>query len=148
MGSEIDFFLSAFQTQTFQRRAVKESGHLYSFLPRPPTRKHSDIFKKRFRTLWPLFMDVVHLCQGYRATSRRQFTFHHWVPRISWYWFDQTQKDERLSRPLEPSSDFEHRTPWFGIQPLNFASEMTAMIFNYNTRLQGCYLMSFISCWE
>ena len=29
--------------------------------------------------LQPLFMDGVQLCQGYRATSRRQFTFYHSV---------------------------------------------------------------------
>ena len=29
------------------------------------------------KTLWPLFMDGVQLPQGYRATTRRQFTFYH-----------------------------------------------------------------------
>ena len=33
------------------------------------------------------------------ATSRRQFTFYHSVPRNSWYSFYQHWKDERLSRP-------------------------------------------------
>ena len=37
------------------------------------------------------------LPQGHKATMRRQFTFYHQVPRISWYSFDQPQKDERLS---------------------------------------------------
>ena len=41
----------------------------------------------------------VHLPQGYTATSRRQFTFHHSVPRNSWYSFYRPRKDERLSRP-------------------------------------------------
>ena len=50
-------------------------------------------------TLWPLFVDGVLLPQGYRATSRRQFTFYHQVPRTSWYSFDRLRKDERLSRP-------------------------------------------------
>ena len=29
------------------------------------------------KTLWPLFMDRVQLLRGYRATTRRQFTFYH-----------------------------------------------------------------------
>ena len=33
------------------------------------------------------------------ATSRRQFTFYHSVPRNSWYSFYRPRKDERLSRP-------------------------------------------------
>ena len=43
--------------------------------------------KLYFKTLWPLFMDGVQLPQSYRATSRRQFTFYHQVPRESWYSF-------------------------------------------------------------
>ena len=46
-------------------------------------------------TLWSFFMDGVRLPQGYRATSRRQFTFYHQVPRKSWYSFDRPRKDER-----------------------------------------------------
>ena len=37
------------------------------------------------KTLWPLFMDGVQLSQGYKATSRRQSTFYHSVPKTSWY---------------------------------------------------------------
>ena len=33
------------------------------------------------------------------ATSKRQFTFYHSVPRNSWYSFYRPRKDERLSRP-------------------------------------------------
>ena len=33
------------------------------------------------------------------ATSRRQFTFYHSVPRNSWYSFYRPRKDKRLSRP-------------------------------------------------
>ena len=51
------------------------------------------------KTLWPLFMDGVQLPQGYRGTSRRQFTFYHQVPRKSWYSFDRPPKDQRLSQP-------------------------------------------------
>ena len=45
-----------------------------------------------------LFMDGVQLPQGYRATTRRQFIFHHEVPRNSWYSFDRPRKDEKLCR--------------------------------------------------
>ena len=44
-------------------------------------------------------MDGVQLFQGYRATTRRQFTFYRYVPRRSWYSFDQPQKSEKLSWP-------------------------------------------------
>ena len=49
--------------------------------------------------LWPLFMNEFQLCQGYRVTLRRQFTFYHSVPRSSWYSFHWLWKDERLSQP-------------------------------------------------
>ena len=42
---------------------------------------------------------MVQLPRGYRATTRRQFTLYHQVPRNSWYSFDRPRKDERLSRP-------------------------------------------------
>ena len=38
-------------------------------------------------------------CLKASATSRRQFTFYHLVPRYSWYSFYRPRKDERLSRP-------------------------------------------------
>ena len=38
-------------------------------------------------------------CLKARATSRRQFTFYHLVPRSSWYSFYRPREDERLSRP-------------------------------------------------
>ena len=44
-------------------------------------------------------MDGVQPSQGYRATTRRQFTFYHSVPRSSWYSFNRPWKDERLSWP-------------------------------------------------
>ena len=49
--------------------------------------------------IWPLFIDGVQLSQGYRATTRRGFTFYHSVPRSSWYPFNRPRKDERLSWP-------------------------------------------------
>ena len=51
-----------------------------------------------------------------RATSRRQFTFYHYVPRNSCYSFYRPRKDESI---LEPASGFEHGTPRWGIQRLN-----------------------------
>ena len=38
-------------------------------------------------------------CLKATATSKRQFTFYHSVPRNSWYSFYRPRKDERLSRP-------------------------------------------------
>ena len=38
-------------------------------------------------------------CLKVRVTSRRQFTFYHWVSRNLWYLFYRPQKDERLSQP-------------------------------------------------
>ena len=37
-------------------------------------------------------------CLKATATSRRQFTFYHSVPRNSWYSFYRPRKNERLSR--------------------------------------------------
>ena len=39
----------------------------------------------------------VQLSQGYRATTKRQFTFYHLALRTSWYSFSHPEKDERLS---------------------------------------------------
>ena len=46
-------------------------------------------------------MDGVQLSQGYKVTMRRKSTFCQYVPRNSWYLFDQPQKDERLSEATE-----------------------------------------------
>ena len=51
------------------------------------------------KTLRLLFMDGVQLSQGYRATTRRQFTFYHSATRTSWYLFNRLRKNERLSWP-------------------------------------------------
>ena len=63
-------------------------------------------------------MDGVQLPKA-RATSRRQFSLYHQVPRNSWYSFYQPRKDERLELILEPPSGFEHGIPGLGIQRLN-----------------------------
>ena len=38
-------------------------------------------------------------CLKATATSRREFTFYHSVPRNFWYSFYRPHKDERLSQP-------------------------------------------------
>ena len=50
--------------------------------------------------LWPLFYGWGSTASRlHTATSRRQFTFYHSVPRNSWCSIYQPQKGERLSRP-------------------------------------------------
>ena len=44
-------------------------------------------------------MDMAQLSKVYRATTRRQFTFYHSIPRNPMYPFDQPRKDERPTRP-------------------------------------------------
>ena len=51
------------------------------------------------KALWPFFVDAVQFRQGYKDTTRKQFTFYRYVLRNFWYSFDQFRKDERLSRP-------------------------------------------------
>ena len=56
--------------------------------------------QKKNKTLWPLFMDGRFKClKASEPTTRRQFTFYHWVPRNSWYSFKRARKGERLSWP-------------------------------------------------
>ena len=51
------------------------------------------------KTFMNYFFGQGSMCQGYRATAIRHFTFDHWVSRSSWHSFDRARKDERLSRP-------------------------------------------------
>ena len=44
-------------------------------------------------------MDGVQLFHSYRAATRRQFTFYHFIPRDSRHSFDRHWNDERLSQP-------------------------------------------------
>ena len=56
--------------------------------------------QKTFKKLYgSFFIDGLQLSQGCKATTRRQFSFYHWVPKSSWYSFDQPRKDKRLSWP-------------------------------------------------
>ena len=60
--------------------------------------------KKPLKTkLYGPFLWIRFNCLKATATSRRQFTFYHSVPRNSWYSFYRPQKDERLSRPWSHS---------------------------------------------
>ena len=63
-------------------------------------------------------MDGVQQSQGYRAITRRQFTFYHLGPKNSWYSFYQPRMDERLSQPWSHPG-FELGTPGFGFPCLN-----------------------------
>ena len=54
-----------------------------------------NIFKKK---LYGPLLWVGFNCLKARATSRRQFTFYHSVPRNSWYWCYGSRKDERLNQ--------------------------------------------------
>ena len=58
------------------------------------------IFFKTFLKLYgPFLLWMGFNCLKATATSRRQFTFYHSVPRNSWYSFYRPRKDERLSQP-------------------------------------------------
>ena len=53
----------------------------------------------RKKKLYGPFLWMGFNCLKATATSRRQFTFYHSVPRNSWYSFYRPRKDERLSQP-------------------------------------------------
>ena len=55
-------------------------------------------FKKKKKTLWPLFMDGVQLPQGYSHFEDTIY-FLPFSSQKSWYSFYRPRKDERLSRP-------------------------------------------------
>ena len=55
--------------------------------------------KKKKQLYGPFLLWMGFHCLKATATSRRQFTFYHSVPRNSWYSFYRPRKDERLSRP-------------------------------------------------
>ena len=69
--------------------------HSFLFLVNYPSCTWPIIWKK----LWPLFMHGVQLSQGYRTTTKRQFTSYHSLPRSSCYLFNRPLKDERLGWP-------------------------------------------------
>ena len=88
-------------------------------------------FKK---TLQSLFMNGVQLPQDYKATTKRQFTFYHSVPRTSWHSFSQPQKDERLS------SSWSHSAV-LNLGPLNWESRtLTTRPLHFQTYLSPFYI--------
>ena len=88
LKSFIWWFLFLFHQES---KFEKHSNRLYS----GQCDISSILFKKN--KLYGSFQ--VPLPKVYRATTRRQFTFYHSVPRNSWYPFDQPRKDERLTQP-------------------------------------------------
>ena len=89
-------------------------------------------------------------CLKATATSRRQFTFYHSVPRNSWYSFYRPRKDKRLSRPWSHPVvlstgplDWESRSNIF-MEKLSRKCEPKASprsLFNF-----GIYLKTVIEC--
>ena len=75
---------------------IEQYGFIYRHLVY--IAQYDSIKKTLKNTLWPLFLWMGFDCLKTRATSRRQFTFYHLVPRNSWYSFCRPRKDERLSR--------------------------------------------------
>ena len=66
-----------------------------------PLRKTSlfALFEHLKKKLYGPFLWMGFNCLKARATSGRQCTFYHEVPRNSWYSFYRSRKDERLSQP-------------------------------------------------
>ena len=81
-----------YQKEHRQSKEENQSCCLYNRMYKTQT----NILKLK-KPYGPFFMDGVQLSHDYRATTRRQFTFHHSVPRNSWYSIDWPWKDERLS---------------------------------------------------
>ena len=76
-------------------------------------------------------------CLKVTATSSRQFTFYHSVPRNFWYSFYRPRKDERLSQPW--SHPVVLNTELLDWEP----STLTArpLLHKNNIRLLGCYVL-------
>ena len=62
------------------------------------TKKHQLICF--FKSLWLHFRNGVQLSQVYRATTRRNFTFNHSVPKSSWYLFAQHLRGKKAVKHL------------------------------------------------
>ena len=65
------------------------------------------------------FMDGVQLPQGYRATTRRKFTFYNLSSQKLLVLIWLTSKGWKVELTLEPPGCFKHGTPGLGIQHLN-----------------------------
>ena len=88
-------------------------------------------------------MDGVQLCQGYKATMRRQYDFYQSVCRRFWYSLNQPRKDDRLSWPwIQPAV--------FNVGPLDWESNtLNTRSLLHNSPSTFClviyyYLYSFV----
>ena len=62
------------------------------------------------KKLYGPFLWMGFSCLKARATSRRQFTFYHSVPRRPWCSFYRPREDERLRRPWSHPADLNTGT--------------------------------------
>ena len=86
-------------------------------------------YKKKKNIMAP-FLRMGFNCLKARATSRRQFTFYHYVPRSFWYSFYQPWKDERLSRPCN--------------HPVNLGATHYALEYLYCNYAGDCFCCSYV----
>ena len=63
------------------------------------TFKTFEVYLKKLLKLYGPFLWTGFNCLKATATSRRQFTFYHSVPRTFWCSIYRPRKDERLSQP-------------------------------------------------
>ena len=66
----------------------------WDFFPKIPASWVFYSYKKKLKKLYDPFLWMGFNCLKATATSRRQFTFYHSVPRNSWYSFYRPRKDE------------------------------------------------------
>ena len=125
----------------------------WSCRPLPYFKEHlCKTFFKNFMVHF--FVDGVQLSQGYKATTRRQFTFYHWLPRNSWYSYDRPRKDERLSQtwshpvglntgPLDWKSSAITTRPLFHYASVLFRYQW--LLFEYNKLIHYGFLAQVLS---
>ena len=110
-------------------------------------------------------MDGIQLSQDYTATTRRQFTFHHSVPRSSSYPFNRPLKDGRLTWPWSHPAilnsgplDWEcsalttrpllkiylYHSLWFYFPLLN---NVFSKIFSFFPKLFSCFISHWTPHW-
>ena len=78
-----------------------------------------------------------HYLKATRATTRRQFTFYHYVSRNSWYIFDWPQRDERLSR-------FQRHPVILNTGPLNWESSTLTTMPLLHIQVELPYLITLL----
>ena len=84
-------------------------------------------------SLWMGF----HYLKATRATTRRQFTFYHYISRNSWYIFDWPQRDERLSRS-------QRHPVILNTGPLNWESSTLTTMPLLHIQVELSYLISLL----